>query len=639
MYLKKSILEKFNGMRSLYFIILLMAFGVRAVTAQQQRVVDSLLKIIDKTENDTLRAKQLIILSEHTMFTSPDVAKDYAQEANEIFTQHNNKYGIATSNIALGNYYMQKGEFEKAIGHFETTVSLSDREDPLNKRGLFFANHSLASVAVSMGDYDKALAYVQDNLDLYAKRDTTSTLDIETFRQIGSSFDLVANIHLQKGNYNISLREYLKAANFYKNAGDDVRRADALMGVARIEASLSHYDLSIEYATESFQIYKREDDKLYQIKAARIIANSLIDLEQFEKAEEFYQIGSVLSLEVDNPYELAVCKKGLATIAMLRNEWSKAENALNEALDTFIQSGDKNLQVGVLRDLAFLKLQRQDYVTALTYADKGLLLAKGLGRKADVVSLLNIRSEIYEKMGDTKAALSDFKNLKVVNDSLFSEKNSQQIEEQRILFDTERKEQQLAIQEQEINLLESKKRGALLQRWLLGIGLLAAIIGMYAFYQRLKRQKVEKEKVEQDLNFKSKQLTTQALHLAKKNEVLQELKQQANSIINDEGANAGYKRLINTINFDLQDDASWSLFSQSFEDLYKDFNKIAQQLYPNLTRTDLRYMALIKMNLSSKEIANILNISNDGIKKARGRLRKKMQIPREESLEAIIHTL
>lgn len=137
MYLKKSILEKFNGMRSLYFIILLIAFGVSAVTAQQQRVVDSLLKIIDETENDTLRAKQLIILSEHTMFTSPDVAKDYAQEANEIFIQHNNKYGIATSNIALGNYYMQKGEFEKAIGHFETTVSLSDREDPLNKRGLF----------------------------------------------------------------------------------------------------------------------------------------------------------------------------------------------------------------------------------------------------------------------------------------------------------------------------------------------------------------------------------------------------------------------------------------------------------------------------------------------------------------------
>jgi len=47
-------------------------------------------------------------------------------------------------------------------------------------------------------------------------------------------------------------------------------------------------------------------------------------------------------------------------------------------------------------------------------------------------------------------------------------------------------------------------------------------------------------------------------------------------------------------------------------------------------------MALLKMNLSSKEIANILNISNDGIKKARQRLRKKLGIPSEQSLEVIV---
>ena len=94
--------------------------------------------------------------------------------------------------------------------------------------------------------------------------------------------------------------------------------------------------------------------------------------------------------------------------------------------------------------------------------------------------------------------------------------------------------------------------------------------------------------------------------------------------------------LIQTINFDLQDDNNWGNFSRYFEEVHKDFNTKAQQQFPNITSNDLRLMSLLKMNLSSKEIANILNISSDGIKKARQRLRKKMGIDSSESLEAII---
>ena len=159
---------------------------------------------------------------------------------------------------------------------------------------------------------------------------------------------------------------------------------------------------------------------------------------------------------------------------------------------------------------------------------------------------------------------------------------------------------------------------------------------LYAIYQRSKRHKVEKENAQAELEYKTKELTTHALHLAKKNEVLNDLKQKAKVLKADANADPGYQMLIQTINFDLQDDNNWENFSRYFEEVHKDFNTNAQLQFPNITANDLRLMALMKMNLTSKEIANILNISSDGIKKARQRLRKKMGLNSNDSLETII---
>ncbi|MCC1485400.1 helix-turn-helix transcriptional regulator [Winogradskyella immobilis] len=114
------------------------------------------------------------------------------------------------------------------------------------------------------------------------------------------------------------------------------------------------------------------------------------------------------------------------------------------------------------------------------------------------------------------------------------------------------------------------------------------------------------------------------------------MKQKAKVLKQDADADPGYQMLIQTINFDLQDDNNWENFSRYFEEVHKKFNTKAQEQFPNITKNDLRLMALLKMNLSSKEIANILNISSDGIKKARQRLRKKMGLDSNQSLEATV---
>ena len=120
--------------------------------------------------------------------------------------------------------------------------------------------------------------------------------------------------------------------------------------------------------------------------------------------------------------------------------------------------------------------------------------------------------------------------------------------------------------------------------------------------------------------------------LPKKNKVLEGLKEKAEALKKTENNRNGYQQLIQTINFDLQDDNNWDNFTRYFEQVHRDINSNVKNKYPKVTSNELRLMALLKMNLTSKEIANILNISQDGIKKARQRLRKKLQLSPQDSL-------
>ena len=147
------------------------------------------------------------------------------------------------------------------------------------------------------------------------------------------------------------------------------------------------------------------------------------------------------------------------------------------------------------------------------------------------------------------------------------------------------------------------------------------------------RSKAERKILDDELAYKKKELTTHALHLAKKNEVLENLKQKAKELKKSENGSRGYQQLIQTINFDQQDDKNWENFTQYFEQVHKNFSTLVKERYPEVTKNELRFMALLKMNMSSKEIATILNISSDGVKKARQRLRKKMNLRPEDSLE------
>jgi DNA-binding CsgD family transcriptional regulator len=123
--------------------------------------------------------------------------------------------------------------------------------------------------------------------------------------------------------------------------------------------------------------------------------------------------------------------------------------------------------------------------------------------------------------------------------------------------------------------------------------------------------------------------------MIQKNDLLQELKEKLENN-NGPAIDASVSKIINK---GLTQDNEWSDFNKHFESINKNFFSRIKQAFPDISPNELKICALIKMNLSIKEMASILNISPDSVKTARYRLRKKLNLNTEDNLTDFILNL
>ncbi|WOD42786.1 helix-turn-helix and ligand-binding sensor domain-containing protein [Hwangdonia lutea] len=137
------------------------------------------------------------------------------------------------------------------------------------------------------------------------------------------------------------------------------------------------------------------------------------------------------------------------------------------------------------------------------------------------------------------------------------------------------------------------------------------------------------EKLRQDIESKNRELGISTMSLIKKNEFLNNLKKELKSVSEND---KNLKSVIRIIDKNLNNTDDWHVFEEAFNNADKDFLKKIKAIHPSLTSNDLRLCAYLRLNLSSKEIAPLLNISPRSVEVKRYRLRKKMDLPRESSL-------
>jgi hypothetical protein len=187
--------------------------------------------------------------------------------------------------------------------------------------------------------------------------------------------------------------------------------------------------------------------------------------------------------------------------------------------------------------------------------------------------------------------------------------------------------------------------------YLLVIGLLIFAMNRWQKKRLLKQQKemlLEKEKqfrqekiqmrneqLQKDILNKSQELANSTFNLIRKNEILIAIKEELKKIKPAAGSGEQKKRhqkVIHLIDRHLEHSHDWEVFEENFNEVHEVFLKKLINQYPELTPGDLKLAAYLRMNLSSKEIAPLLNISVRGVENKRYRLRKKLDLPPEENL-------
>lgn len=152
--------------------------------------------------------------------------------------------------------------------------------------------------------------------------------------------------------------------------------------------------------------------------------------------------------------------------------------------------------------------------------------------------------------------------------------------------------------------------------------------------QEKKIIELEKSQLETDLRFKSKELSSVVMTNIAHQEFLKSLKEE----IQEQKLSGQYNRknldkLLRLVDSNLvSDEESWSTFQANFDCIHENFFRNLKEKYPDLTSGDLRFCALLRLNMPTKDIAKLLNISTRGVDAARYRLRKKFELSAKENL-------
>lgn len=145
--------------------------------------------------------------------------------------------------------------------------------------------------------------------------------------------------------------------------------------------------------------------------------------------------------------------------------------------------------------------------------------------------------------------------------------------------------------------------------------------------------KLKNDQLKKDFKNKSNELAAATMSLIKKNELLTRVKKQ---LVDTAGNDETTKQIVTIIDRNLNQNDDWELFKEAFNNADRKFLKKLNKAHPNLTPNEIRLCSYLRLNLSSKEIAGLFNISPRSIEIKRYRLRKKLNLVHDENLVSYI---
>lgn len=608
-------------------------FGYSQNTMQAQE--DSLLALLPTLEPSRDKCEVYYRLYGIYLYQDTEQAEKYLQTGFEMAKDIQDNRALILAYDKWGGLAMVRSEYNAAVDFFQLADSLLQYEDWPREQTLIYGN--FAACYKDMGQFDKSLEWNERFIEL------ADQIGNQGFLAFG--YSLTGDIFHTKGQNELAAMNYLKSLRIYEEIGDPTRTADALRLLGASQTNFLSFVDAQKNLEKAIGIYIDLNDQFYLAQAYRDLGYNYFLQDSLEKADDYYQKAMLVSREAEDIFGIAQAQENLGEITLEEGRFSDARQLFQEAQQHYENIGNP-LQIGEMEQaIGNTYYAEKDYPTALDYYQKAFFTLDSLNVPASMQFVHKGFYQTYKALGRTDLALQQFEKYSTISDSLFTVEKATRLEELQLIYNVEKKDQEIELLSKDVAL------GNL--RWqLLILGTIAAlfIAGMIIYMQitrrkkekklaaeRHRRQQLEIEKQQLEKEQLERELAAQVLQLCRKNEILATVQQEMEDL-GRPGSNEAknFNRLNRTIEHNLNSDEDWSQFLSTFEKVHPNFLSHLQQSTGHLSPAEQRLACLLRMNLSSKDIATLLNISDQGVKKARYRLRKKLNLDSDINLQSFL---
>ncbi|WP_299838849.1 tetratricopeptide repeat protein [uncultured Tenacibaculum sp.] len=618
--------------------------NIHEFSAQNLRKIDSLKSLIGskKLTDSTLIVAYNEIGFEYVS-SNYELSKNYITKAIRIAKKSNNRRGLAGANNCLGIAHYYQKEYDSALVYFNKALTINREEKYL--WGQASALFQIGVINKYQSNYLKSIFNFQEAKSIFESHNDLISV-AKAYENIGASYNLM-------GYYQKAISFYLKANEIYEKRKNTKGIGRIYHYIGTMYLKQKKYNKALEYIGKSLSGVKKAKNKKQVTVVYLNLGKSYLGLKEFDKALHYFEEALKIRLSILNKKSIAIVQVRIGEVHYHLKEYDKSIQFLNKALDNFVKKGDFLDQITAHYMIAKSYLAVHKLFLAKEHVKKAIQISEKVGDIELQKKSYKIYMDILKKEGKINTALKYAEKVNVLNDSIYKLEELKKVSELQVIYEIEEKEKQINKQEIEIEFFKKEKEIRDLRFNILIISVLLfmvfLILGFYTNKQKVIQSRLlvqnsilEKEKLSAEIAFKKRELVTHTLQITKKNMVLEKLKKYIEDTMKSENDFVKFnsRKLLQIIRSELvHDKEQWNNFKNYFEKVHPNFYIQIKEKYPKITSGELRLLALIKMNLSYKEIGGILNITYEGVKKATYRLRKKMELTSEMSLQDIVSEL
>ncbi len=441
-------------MRKLFILIILLIYVGNAFTQGYQNKIDSIKQIIVNEITDTVLFNKYVEMCTIYRNVNIDSAVFYTNKAKQIY---NNLKDVNKAD--LDTFY-------------------------------FVLNNGIGLNYLQLGKYDSAEVVLNKIKEKAIKLGNKSTL-LSTYINLGSLFDA-------KSDFNKALGFHLKSLKLAEELNKKEEISTAYNNVGLMHYQLGDYDRALFYYEKSLEIKIEIDDKggvalLYNNIAIIYYFKNDIDkcMEYFKKALKIYE-------NAGNKRRAAMVLSNLGELYLEVGLNKNAINYLEESIKLYENLKDFNNVVSIKKLIGQVYYEGADYKNAGKYYKQALSLSDSIGESKETIDLYSHIATLDSAQGDFKSAFLNILKYNQLNDSIFSLERKKAFDELQTKYETEKKEQQILLNQEQI-----KKQKIF--NWALVIGILLVIIVAILFI----RQNIIRKKANNLLMLKNAEIMQQ----------------------------------------------------------------------------------------------------------------------------------